>query len=208
MVKNTIILIFLLKLFILLAKGNEEDKQNKFISPLTIKKHFKTVINVPIFTYLVNKTIQDRVYHLYNTKGVKYFSNLKLPIEIINLGEILKSSSFEFFIITKLEALENVNISMEEKMAICNDIREAVMYAKRIMNSNEYKESIQYFKDGEKEFSELDFIYMENVLGLDVMYNIASNMHMKYPRELYLLCGESIDEKDICKSTFDYLEKF
>uniref|UniRef100_A0A0K0DT38 Uncharacterized protein n=1 Tax=Strongyloides stercoralis TaxID=6248 RepID=A0A0K0DT38_STRER len=211
MVECTIILIFILNFFILLSKEDEIKYQNSFNRPfssLIINKRFKTTINVPTFIYSINETIQNRVYQLYNTKGVQYLSKLKLPKEIVDLGEILKNNSFEFFILTKLETYENRNTSIKEKKKIKNDIKKAVYYAKKIMNTKEYKKSIQYFKEGEKEFSELDFIYMEGVLGIDVMYNIASNVHMRYPREIYLLCGENIGERDICRSLFNYLDNF
>uniref|UniRef100_A0A0N5B4D6 Uncharacterized protein n=1 Tax=Strongyloides papillosus TaxID=174720 RepID=A0A0N5B4D6_STREA len=175
---------------------------------LTISKIYNVTIQIPVFEFSVNETIESRVYELYSKEGVKYLKNLKFPLGIIGLGEVLNGSTFEFFIISKMEEYKGFkgNITIERKNEIRNEIKKAAYYAKKIINSKEYKESIPYFKYGEEKFKELDFAFMENVLGLDVMYHIASNVHMKYPRELYLLCGKSINERPVCRDTFNYLD--
>uniref|UniRef100_A0A0K0G490 Uncharacterized protein n=1 Tax=Strongyloides venezuelensis TaxID=75913 RepID=A0A0K0G490_STRVS len=206
--KNIVILILIIYPPPSSATGGELKLHMSPNETLTINKIYNVTIHIPVFVYSKNDTIESRVYELYRKEGVEYFKNLKLPIAIIGLGDILKGSSFEFFIISKVEEYQGVkkNISIEKKKKVKNEIKKVAYYAKKIINSTEYKKSIQYFKYGEEKFKELDFVYMEDVLGLDVMYYIASNVHMRYPRELYLLCGESINERPTCRDTFTYLD--
>uniref|UniRef100_A0A0N4ZRQ4 Lipoprotein n=1 Tax=Parastrongyloides trichosuri TaxID=131310 RepID=A0A0N4ZRQ4_PARTI len=206
-INNVFYFIFIfLTIFIYCEKIKLESKYKGSIEELLIREHFKTNVIIPHIIYEKDPKVEKKAYELYGKYGYNYFSSLQLPLSVIELYDILKGDSFEVYITRKIEELEkekNVNVINKIK----SDIKEVVRLTKEIINSNEYKDSIGKFKAAEKKFAELDFKYMENVLGLDVMYHIASNVHIRYPRELYLLCGESINERDICKKTFNYLDK-